>query len=200
MIGPCDFWKVVIDAGYLTFQRRKVILPVDTNAFPFFLFLKNDLAIRAPLVERVPTPVNAYFLGDRHENWVIHWSIEILGDLLLECLLLEEEKACEDIDVRLEDKSLDWQINTRQDPTMLKNPPTNRLVTRITQDPIWQHDPHASPLAEPVDRALDKQNLRGDSVQASIPRNPGAIFFAAPTPGYTTFIRVEQLRIGNGDV
>ena len=28
---------------------------------------------------------------------------------------------------------------------MLKNPLTNRLVTRITQDPIWQHDPMRPP-------------------------------------------------------
>src|SRR2546427_177971 len=91
-------------------------------------------------------------------------------------------------------------IDTRQDPTMLKNPTANGLVTWVAEDPIWQHDPHASPLTEPLDCALDKQNLRGDSVHASLTKNPCPIFFATPVPGYAISIRVKQLRIGNGDI
>src|SRR5438067_7789292 len=48
--------------------------------------------------------------------------------------------------------------------------------------------------------ALDKQNLRGNSVYASLAGNPGAIFFATPTPRHTISICVKQLRIGNGDI
>src|SRR5262249_30542653 len=110
----------------------------------------NDLAVRAPLVKCVPAPINAYFLGDRHENRVIHRSIETLGDPFLARLLLEEEETCKDIDVRLDNKSLDRQIDTRQYPTILKNPPTNRLIVWVAEDPIWQHNPHAPTLAEPL--------------------------------------------------
>ena len=83
---------------------------------------------------------------------------------------------------------------------MLKNPAANGLVAWVAEDPIWQHDSYASPLTEPLDRALDKQNLRGNSVHASLTSNPGSIFFATPASGHAISIRVEQLRIGNGDI
>ncbi len=83
---------------------------------------------------------------------------------------------------------------------MTENPAANGLVTWVAEDPVREHDPHASTLTEPLDRALDKQNLRGNSIQASISRNPYAILITTPILGHAIFIGVEQLGIGYWDV
>src|SRR5262245_29922514 len=107
-ISPGNFGEVIIDSGYLTFENRKLILPIDPDAFFFFLLFYNDLAVRAPLIERVAAPVKAHFFGYSHEHWVIYRSLEVLGNPLFPGLLFEEKEACQDINVRFDDKSLDW--------------------------------------------------------------------------------------------
>src|SRR2546422_6037912 len=96
-----NFGKVIIDGGYLTFQNRKLILPIDPDAFFFFLLFENDLAVRTALIECVAAPVKAHFFGNSHEHWVIYRSAEVLGDPFFSGLLLEEKEAGQDIDICL---------------------------------------------------------------------------------------------------
>jgi hypothetical protein len=96
-IGPGNFGEVIVDDWHLALQRPKMIFPIDTDTFPFFLLFENDLAVRAPLIECVPAPVKAHFFGDSHEHWVIYRSLEVLGNPLFPGLLFEEKEACQDI-------------------------------------------------------------------------------------------------------
>jgi hypothetical protein len=130
-----------------------LILPVDPDAFFFLLLFENDLAVRAPLIERVATPVKAHFFGNSHEHWVVYRSVEVLGDPFFSGLLLEEKEAGQDIDICLNNKGLNWQIDTRQDPTIIENSAANGLVAWVAKDSIWQHNTHPPPLTEPLDRA-----------------------------------------------
>src|SRR4029079_13563493 len=95
-------------------------------------------------------------LGHGHENRVILGHAEVAGPQLLLGLLLQEQEACEDVDVRFDDEDLDGQVDAVEHPRVPQNPPADVLVARVTQYAVGQDDAHAAARLEPVETALDK--------------------------------------------
>jgi hypothetical protein len=85
---------------------------------------------------------------------------QVLGLALLLGLLLQEQQAGEDVDVGLDDEGLHRQVDAGQHPAVLEDPAADVLVAGVAEDAVGQDDAHAPAGLEPVDGALDEQDLR----------------------------------------
>src|SRR5579875_476622 len=117
------------------------------------------LAVGTAFVERFAAPVVANLLGHSHEDRVFDGAVQALGQPLLVALLLEKEQAGEDVDVGLDDEAFDGQFNARQHPGMFRDPGANVFIAGIAQNAVRQHDAQSPARLEPLQAALDKEDV-----------------------------------------
>src|SRR5690606_16016252 len=79
-------------------------------------------------------------------------------------LAAQEQQAGEDVDLGLGDEGLHWQVDGGEYLGFAHDPPADVFRRRVAENAVGQDDAHATGARlEPLDAALDKENLRRDT-------------------------------------
>ena len=194
-IPVCDLRQVVVRNSFPAPEGSCHLAPADRDGLDLLDLSGDLLSFGRTLVERVATAVEADLLGDGHENRIVHCAGHGLTTHHLVRLLLQKQQAGEDVDVRFHDERLHRKVHAGEYPGAAQSPPANVFRGRISEDAVGQDDTHASAGPEPVEAALDEQDLGRDAALQPPGVAKAAVF--GPLPDMSKLERLEDVHVGD---